>query len=515
MKTRSGMVLLIVFMVVVMLSLAGLTFVLNMQTENKAAHVQGRQLQLEHVVSSGAELVKAFCQQSWVDQQEAGGASDNAGLFRDVLVLDGAATGRQGRFSVVSPDTASSGTSGWRFGLDNESAKLNLGVLLRWEEREPGAAQRALLTLPGMTPAIADALLDWIDPDGEPRPQGAEAEYYQGRGLPYGPRNGVPQCLEELLLVREVTRELVFGTAADMPAWSGGDDGAGGLGRSPAGGSPAGSPWASLLTVCSAERNETATGQPRINVNRENLAELHEQLAAVLDRAAADFIVLYRQRGPHADRAAVSPASVTANAAVDVSLPARVRIESLLDLVDAQVRLDDGKDVGEDGGGITPDGADPAPAQLVASPWTSDPASLREALPKLLDLATVTDDPVLEGRININLAPRAVLQAVPGIDSGLADRILSARGVRGPREDTARRLPTWLWTEGLVERPQLQALWPYVTGGGDVVRAQIVGYDDLPGPTLRVELVIDAAQTPPRQIYWKDLRLLTPPGATP
>ena len=45
-----------------------------------------------------------------------------------------------------------------------------------------------------MTEAIADAILDWIDPDDAPRPFGAEAEYYQGLGVPYVPRNGVPQC---------------------------------------------------------------------------------------------------------------------------------------------------------------------------------------------------------------------------------------------------------------------------------------------------------------------------------
>ena len=67
----------------------------------------------------------------------------------------------------------------------------------------------------------------------------------------------------------------------------------------------------------------------------------------------------------------------------------------------------------------------------------------------------------------------------------------------------------WLLAEGLVDWPKLKALWPYVTGGGDVARAQVVGYDERPGPTMRVELVIDAAHTPPRQIYWKDLRLLT------
>lgn len=473
---RPGMVLIIVVVVVVMLSLAGLSFVVTMQTENRAAHVQGRQVQIAHVAGSGAELVKTFCQQPWAQQQEAGGAWDNATLFRDVLVFDDLGTGRHGRFSVISPRAEQRGEGAWRFGLENESAKLPLGALLRWDAREPGAAQRALLALPGMTTPIADAILDWLDPDDAPRAQGAEAEHYQGLGVPYGPRNGVPQCLEELLLIRDVTRELVFGAESDgtgRPARTGADP-----------------PWATLLTVCSAERNESLSGRPRINVNQDNLVELHQQLAENLDRAAADFIVLYRQRGPDNGpnvTGAVAPA-------VDPAQPAKVQIESLLELVDAKVRGDS---------------AEGAPVQLAVSPWTSDALSVREALPKLWDAATTTADKVLDGRVNVNLAPRAVLLAVPGVDATLADRIVATRAAGSSREDTAHQAPTWLLAEGLVDLPKMKALQPYLTCGGDVVRAQILGYFDEGGPSLRAELAVDATSNPPRQVYWKDLRLLT------
>ena len=186
--------------------------------------------------------------------------------------------GRRGRFSIVAPQFPGAAGQRLRFGLENESARLNLGALLRWDEREPGAAQRALLALPGMTPAIADAILDWIDPDAAPRPQGAEDDYYRGLGVPYGPRNGVPQCLEELLLVRDVTRELVFGSQPDAAALTAPAGDAGGS-RPGWAALAADATWAALLTVCSAERNETLDGRPRINVNRPELAELHQQLA--------------------------------------------------------------------------------------------------------------------------------------------------------------------------------------------------------------------------------------------
>ena len=51
-------------------------------------------------------------------------------------------------------------------------------------------------------------------------------------------------------------------------------------------------------------------------------------------------------------------------------------------------------------------------------------------------------------------------------------------------------------------------LQPYLTCGGEVYRAQIVGHFDEYGPTARAEVALDATQQPARQVYWKDLRIL-------
>ena len=71
-----------------------------------------------------------------------------------------------------------------------------------------------LMGLPGMTDDVADAILDWIDADDNPRPNGAESQYYLGLPLPYVPRNGPPVTIDELLLVRGVTPELLYGLDA-------------------------------------------------------------------------------------------------------------------------------------------------------------------------------------------------------------------------------------------------------------------------------------------------------------
>ena len=59
--------------------------------------------------------------------------------------------------------------------------------------------------------ALTDAILDWRDPDSLRRLHGAEAEYYLKKPVPYRPKNGPFDSVDELLLVRGVTRELFFG----------------------------------------------------------------------------------------------------------------------------------------------------------------------------------------------------------------------------------------------------------------------------------------------------------------
>ncbi len=58
---------------------------------------------------------------------------------------------------------------------------------------------------------LADAILDWRDPDDLTRTNGAEADDYEARGLDYKPSNGPFNLLTELLLVRGVTGDLFWG----------------------------------------------------------------------------------------------------------------------------------------------------------------------------------------------------------------------------------------------------------------------------------------------------------------
>ena len=76
------------------------------------------------------------------------------------------------------------------------------------------------MALPGMTEDVADAILDWLDTDDEPREFGARSNTTPACRRAYGTKNGPVDTVEELLLVRGVTPQLLFGADINrnMPA---------------------------------------------------------------------------------------------------------------------------------------------------------------------------------------------------------------------------------------------------------------------------------------------------------
>jgi general secretion pathway protein K len=61
--------------------------------------------------------------------------------------------------------------------------------------------------------AIVDSLVDWLDTDDQELDFGAENSYYRSLSPAYGCRNGPVQFIEELLLIKGVTPDLLYGTA--------------------------------------------------------------------------------------------------------------------------------------------------------------------------------------------------------------------------------------------------------------------------------------------------------------
>lgn len=504
-KTR-GMALVVVLVVVTLLTLGALTFSELMMAEREGAEVAVLQSQTRALADSGVELIRMFLAQDAQVQQQSGGWYDNPSQFRGVGVIYEGGQHGVGRFTVVAPAMDSDGRlAGIRYGLEDESTKLNLNMVLAADMKLGGnAGRRMLMALPGMTEDVADAILDWIDLDDEPRDYGAEIESYAAASPAYATKNGPLDTLEELLLVRGVTPSMLFGVDTNRNhlvdrAESAGTmivDAGNAQGTLDCG-------WAAYLTIYSYESTRQPDGQPRIDLARDASSEedrkkFYEELQAVLAPDWAKFIVFWRQGAdPSGSTANLRP---VAECEPDFSQPFQRKPQSVLDLVGKNVRC---RVLGQNS------------AVVVQTPFPDEPFVSGLFLPKLLDHCTVGSAVTVMGRVNINTASRvalaAVLAGVLGSDdepfdpTELVDAIVSERPENPDQADESFLYETWLYSRAIVDLDQMKKLFPYVCARGSVYRAQVIGYFDNGGPSARLEVVVDATNIPPRMVFWRDM----------
>src|SRR5205085_1490314 len=178
------------------------------------------------------------------DNSLGGNIWNNPSAFFDIEVPAAEDIGLKGRFSLIAPpDATDGGGSGNRYGVVDEGAKLNPNVLMVLDP-SGNRLYQALMLLPNMTSEIANSIVDWIDQDNTPRDGGAENDYYSSLPTPYRCKNGPLESLEELLLVKGVTPQLLFGSDFNRNGVVDPDEDDGsGLG------------WSAYLTVYSREKN--------------------------------------------------------------------------------------------------------------------------------------------------------------------------------------------------------------------------------------------------------------------
>lgn len=530
-RPSRGIVLVIVLITIAILALAAYTFAELMITQREAAEYAGQQAQARMLVDSGVEAARTFLMQDPLLQMEMGGHYDNPAAFQAQLVADDPDPNLRGRFTLLAPMMDDQGyLAGVRFGLENESARLNLNAL-PWIEKQPlmeGVGRNLLMGLPGMTEETADAILDYIDEDIEPREFGAEDEYYLSLDPPYAPKNAPLDTVEELLLVRGVTPQLLFGPDANRNGMLDPHemtDAA--LAESIDGSMDRG--WSGYLTLWSMERNVNQQGLPRIHVNQDDLQQLYTDLCTVFDEEWARFIVAYRQyEAPRGGRSGGDSGGDSGNETkplselpFDPAQPAKRKISRVLDLIGAQIHVpqndpggsrgrggDQGGRGGEQGGRGDRGGDQQNRVTIYESPFPNDPVAMAGYLHLLLDEVSVNANPWIPGRLNVNQAPRTLLLGVPGMTEEIVDAIIANRQMEDTGEDPNRRFETWLLTSGIVTLDEMKPLSVLLTAGGDVHRTQVVGYFEDGGAAARAEVVIDATQSTPRILFWRDLSQL-------
>lgn len=512
---RRGTVLLVVLVVTLLLALGAYTFSETMISERTAASMYGRKVTTRVAADSGLEYIAAVLDQG--SERYSLDLNHNPKLFQAILVKQSERARGRARFSVVAAIESDPSSSGIRFGLSDESAKLNLNTLLppprrkdraearvdrddeaekKINEEELNLPRRRLLLLPGMTHKLADAILDFIDQDDTTRQYGAEAEYYSGMNR--RAKNGPLHTLDELLQVRGVTNKLLYGEDANRNGLldSNEDDGEQSLPLDNADGVLQVG-WSGYLTVHSREINLRANGEPRINVNQNSLEELEEQLKVEFSEEVAEFVVAFRTSGATSENTTSENNSANENStgSADESEGGANEIESLYELFGSKTSAADGT--------------------VLESPWSSDPADMQQYLPNVLARLTTSNDLDIRGRINVNQARREILVGIPEMTESIASRIVASQTQLGATDRSAtvaasRATTVWLLAEGIVDLGTMRKIDPYITARGDVFRAQIVGHFDAGGPITRVEAIIDATRRPPKIVMTRDVSALGP-----
>jgi len=330
----------------------------------------------------------------------------------------------------------------------DEASKLNVNT----------ATKEQLLGLWYMTEEIAEAIIDWRDNDDNPQTGGVEGGYYENLPFRYTIRNGPFRTIRELLLVKDVTPELLYGEDTNFngqldynerdgdkspPA----DDGDDELDEG----------WIAHLTCYSYDTNKDASGNNRTNINQANERQLESSLS--ISRSQAKWIVENRSRQNNR------------------------RYGSIADLVSDNSPK---KPTGDSGGGS--DQAEPLDLQTFY---------------QIADKITVDNRNKIPGRVNINTASEDVLRALLGGDEAAEqlarDIIIYRAGLIDGMQSVAEVVQAGMKID------TFKKVANYITTRSDVFTVRCVATADrsgLSGATLQTEAIVDRSSTPCKILYW-------------
>lgn len=319
-------------------------------------------------------------------------------------------------------------------GPQDPHAKLNINLMSRND----------LLTLDGMTEDVADSILDWIDPDDDPRPLGAEAAYYASLPSPILPRNAPLRTLAEIALVAGVDLELLRGEDADFDGRLDPEENDADLSWPPDnadGALDAG--WSETITAASIEPALSPSGEPRL---------------ALSDATSEDLLA----RVP-------SLSQSQADAILDFARSEDARLETLVSTSLSTI--------------ASRSGADSSIRNL------SD-----DQLRALFDECSIEDLSAAPspGRLNVNTVERSVLDSVHNLSDATADSLIEGRqsaasGFTNPMD--LLEIPR-------VTRSRLDRLGAFLSVGSGAYVISSRGVDRATGTVAELVCVIDLSRIP-------------------
>ncbi|MBI1840703.1 MAG: general secretion pathway protein GspK [Verrucomicrobia bacterium] len=189
---RGGIALIMVLMVIIVLAALAGGFAYSMRIETKLARNVSWDTDFEWMARSGIEVAKyALSQRSGISggydslgQAWAGGRAETNDTVARLL----------GNWIQL-------GNGEFRVTLEDMDRKFNINNA---DEQVLRKAAEVVNIDASLTPTIISSILDWIDVDDDPRPNGAEKQHYLSLTPPYLAKNGRIDDITELLLVEGI-----------------------------------------------------------------------------------------------------------------------------------------------------------------------------------------------------------------------------------------------------------------------------------------------------------------------
>jgi len=349
----AGTVLIVTIWVVLVLAGLALVFARSMRVAAIVSSNHIASLEAECIASGACDYIRAKLVQN--DEEET-----TASETDDYQALEVG----EGYFWVLHSNLENDDE--YDYGLTDEAGKINLN----------SASEEMLLKLPGMTAELAASIIDWRDEDSEVTTGGAEDEYYLLQSEPYNCKNAPLQTVEEILLVKGATEELLYGEDTNLNGILDDYENDGDLsepsddrdGRLDTG-------FYDYVTVYSVEANTDSEGNQRINVSdASSRSDLRSALEEVVGEERTLEIMGMMSTNPNYD--------------------------NILDFY-FQVGLKS------------------------------------EEFAQLADKLTTSDEEALSGLVNVNTASKEVLLCLPGLEESDAEALLTYRERNGEQTSLA------------------------------------------------------------------------------
>ncbi len=484
---RRALILPMMLLILALLALLSSSFALYINAHSAAASAIQNRTQLRLAAESGIRRAALMLREN---RHNSALWYDNPDLFHNQVVFsvlgdraeidvseDIDQSSVTYRYSLVGDDPEDD-VSAVRYGIIDEGSKLNINFATP-EQLQRLCAQ--VLPADSDVAPLVQSLADWRDQDDRPGEFGAEGEYYLALETPYTIKNGMFETVEELLLVRGFSAQLLFGEdynrngildpneddgEASFPL----DDQDGVLLRG----------IYPYLTVWTRDLNRNDANVNRLDLNKADPQEIAEALAdAGLDPAVADYI-----RDARAARATfTSPLALYGHSYGDPD-------------AGGNEGLDASGDNGVDVGGDQPEAA-------AAAGRYSSPVQL-EDLPVLCDLTTAISQPSQFGLININTAPRVVLNCLVN-DTFTESDVEAILAARGQLDGELLATPAWPLMQQVVSAAALQSIYAQITTRGQQFYIESIGHADHLGMMVRLQAVIEMRGHVPQFMYYRDI----------